>query len=683
MPTTDTLIPEISQSAPDSAIASHVVAHMSHQIRTPLNAIVGMSHLLAKTELTPLQRDYLAKITTAGHELLGLVTDILDYSKARAGTLLIDECDFDSAGLLESVTSAAASGAARKNVNLVVELDPQLPRRVRGDRLRLHQMLQSFVSSAIELSEGDDVVLSIEAMTQDANALTARFSVLARGDGPALAQPEEIDPFAPVPPGPHQLSQAARMGLVVCQRLAHLMGGAVLIENERGRGHRFSFTVRLGIVLAAPAFQAPALRGRRALVVDDSFDSRAVLSDMLIGMSVVVTEAQSGFEAIDELRRAADDGAPFDIVYLDWHMPGMDGFQTASRIRSLGLEHAPELLIVSASGRDEVMQKAAGLGIERVLLKPVLPSALFDATIQVLAGQQAEQPAPRLIRAAAPVAQPPAALEALRGARVLVVDDNEINQLVVGAILEEVGIDVTTAGDGRQALDELGHGAYHLVLMDLQMPVMDGLAATRELRAHGSRTPVVALTASASERDRQRCLAAGMDDVLGKPIDPQQLWQSLLQWIAPRTAAAPAASAAPHANQAASPLVGVPGVDMNAGLARLRGDQVLYRSLLARFVQQHGAAAAQIQDALANGAVGQAEFLAHKIRSVACNLGLSHVDASSMALEGALSTYEPPSVVQRRLGEFAESLEQTVVALARVLGLGAHASAGRQPRELA
>jgi two-component system sensor histidine kinase/response regulator len=639
-----------------------VLTHLSHQIRTPLNAILGMSHLLAKSELTPLQRDYLEKITSAGHELLGLVTDVLDYSKAQAGTLLIDECDFECAALLESVTAAATPAAARRKVGLIAQLDPQLPRKMRGDRLRLQQMLHNFVNCAIELSTGDDVVISVETVAVDANALTVRFAVFAHGDGVALLHPDELsDPFAPAQAGP--LSQPARLGLVVGRRLAQLMGGASLIESERGKGHLFSFTARLGIVAPAAAFEAPVLRGRRALVVDDSFDSRAALSDMLAGMSMAVTEARSGYEAIDELRRAADEGAPFDLVYLDWHMPGIDGFQTASRIRSLGLAQAPRLLIVTASGREEVMQRAEGLGIERVLLKPVLPSAVFDATIQVLAAGQAERPASRPVRPSAP-----AALQALCGARVLVVDDNDINQLVAAAILEEVGIDVATADDGRQALDESQRTAYDLVLMDVQMPVMDGLDATRELRARGSRIPVVALTASVSERDRQRCLEAGMDDVLAKPIEPEQLWHCLLRWVPAPAQAAPAWQEGDAA--AGDPaLPDVAGVDLRGGLARVRGDQALYRSLLERFVQQHAAAAAQIQEALANGAVARAEFLAHKIKSVACNLGLSHVDAKSTALEGALSAYEPPSIVQRRLGEFAESLEQTVAALARVLGI--------------
>jgi two-component system sensor histidine kinase/response regulator len=651
---------------------------MSHSIRTSLNAIVGVSHLLAKTELTPLQHDYLAKITSAGHELLGLVTDMLDYSKIEAGTLPLDECDFDPAALVESVSSAAAAGAASKKLRLIIELDPQLPRKLRGDRFRLRQMLLNFVNSAIELSTGGDVAISVETVTGDGAGMTARFVVTAPDEAVVQVQRDAlIDPFAPTEGGSVRLGQAARLGQATClglainQRLAALMGGAATVESERGKGNRFSFTARLGV--AAPAtYELPALPGCRALVVDDSFESRAALSDMLTGMSMFVTEARSGYDAVDELRRGAAEGMPFDIVYLDWHMPGMDGFETASRIRSLGLQHAPDLLIVSADGREEVMRRAAGLGIERVLLKPVLPSALFDATIQVLAARQAVRPASRPIRMPQAAARPPAALDALRGARVLVVDDNEINQLVASAILEEAGIDVTTTDDGRRALDELGRTAYDLVLMDLQMPVLDGLAATRELRSRGVRTPVVALTASASERDRQRCIEAGMNDVLTKPIDPEQLWQALLRWVCP-----PARSAdrrhAPGAPAAEPALPDVAGVDVEAGLARVRGDRALYRSLLARFVQQHAAAAAQIQDALAHGAVGQAEFLAHKTKSVAGNLGLLQVDAKSKALEGALSAYEPPLVVQRRLGEFAESLEQTIAGLARVLGVSSHA----------
>jgi two-component system sensor histidine kinase/response regulator len=640
-----------------------LLAQLSHEVRTPLNAIVGMSHLLAKTDLTPLQRDYLSRITSAGHELLGIVTDTLDYSKTQAGMLRIDECDFEAAALVDSVMAQAGPMAAERGLGLVVELDPGLPQKLRGDRLRLCQMLINFVNGAVEFADGGEIAISVQTVAQDSAGLTARFAV--RGTRMTMTDAERerlFDPFAAADDRVVRPNSRVRLGLALNQQLAQLMGGTVAVDDGV-----FCFTARLGIAAAMTFEIAPVLKGSRALVVDDSFEARAALSDMLGGMSLVVTEARSGYDAIDELRRAASAGTPFDLVYLDWQMPELDGLETAARIKALGLAHAPDLVIVSAYGREDVMRRAAGLGIERVLLKPVLPSTLFDTTTEVLARRHRVQPAVRQPRAAAPMAQPPAALEHLRGARVLVVDDNEINRLVATAILEETGVEVGTARHGREALDELARSPFDLVLMDLQMPLMDGLTATRELRARGVDVPVVAMTASAGERDRQRCLDAGMDDVLTKPIDPELLWHGLLRWIAPPAATPCALPVRPDTANTAAALSAMPGVDLEAGMARVRGDEALYRSLLARFVQQNAAVPGQIHDALANGSVGQAEWLAHKIRSVAGNLGLMQVDAKSTALEGALRSYAPPSVVQECLGELTTCVDQTVSGLRRVL----------------
>jgi CheY-like chemotaxis protein len=652
-----------TMSSPTASGCEPLLAQLTHEVRAPLNAIVGMSHLLAKTGLTPLQREYLARIASAGHELLGIVTDTLDYSKTQSGMLRIVDTDFDAAALIDSAIAGAAPAAADKRLGLVARLDPRLPRKLHGDRLRLCQMLLGFVNAALEFAPGGEIAISVDTVAREGAGLTARFAVCATRIDITPAERERLfDPFVDADDGAMRPTRRTRIALALNRQLARLMGGDVTVEAGA-----FSFTARLGIAEDATFEVTPTLKGARVLVVDDSFEARAALSDMLRGMSLLVTEARSGYDAIDDLRRAASDGNPIELVLLDWRMPDLDGFETAARIRALGLAQAPDVVIVSAYGGEEVMRRAAGLGVQGVLLKPVPPSALFDTTVEVLARRRRVPSAPRDVRAAAPVPRPAAAVAHLRGRRVLVVDDNDINRLVATAILEETGVEVETAGDGREALDRLARSPCDLVLMDLQMPEMDGLAATRELRARGVRTPVVAMTASAGERDRERCLRAGMDDVLTKPVEPELLWHCLLRWLAGPAVAHAAAHTRSGAQDAASPLAAVPGVDVAAGMARVRGDETLYRSLLARFVQQNAAVAGQIHDALANGAVGQAEWLAHKIRSVAGNLGLMQIDATSTALEGALRSYAPPSVVQQYLGELAASLEQTVSGLRRVL----------------
>jgi two-component system sensor histidine kinase/response regulator len=458
------------------------------------------------------------------------------------------------------------------------------------------------------------------------------------------------------------------LGLVISKRLAELMGGGIGVESTIGGGSRFWFTARLQSCAQRVFEVQPDLRGCRALVVDDSFEARAAVADMLTGMSLHVAEARDGFEAVDLVRHAALDGSPFDIVYVDCRMPGIDGFETAARLRALGLEQPPVLMMVSAYAREDMMQRAAGEGVDKVLVKPVRPSILFDATIEALARRRRVKAQERRPQTPPPPAEPPEELAALRGVRVLLVEDNEINQLVAKAILDEAGTEVDIAGNGSVAIDMCRAGRYDVVLMDVQMPVMDGLTATRELRAQGERLPIIAMTANAMERDRQLCLDAGMDDVLTKPVDPQLLWNRLLRWARPEGLASSEVTADATMPPREPEFGELSGVDVRAGLAHVRGDAVLYRTLLERFVQAQAQVPGQIRIALAHGDVAQAEMLGHTLKGVATNLGIARVALASDAFEHALRAYEPPVSVQARLEVLAAAMDEAVPVLSEALG---------------
>jgi two-component system, sensor histidine kinase and response regulator len=457
------------------------------------------------------------------------------------------------------------------------------------------------------------------------------------------------------------------------------MGGEVGVESELGKGSTFWFSARLGIGAAMRRQLVPSrdLRGRRALVVDDNDHARAVIMDMLEQMTFVASEVSSGPAAVDEVRKAAIEGQPYDVVYLDWRMPEMDGMDTARRIRSLGLAKPPILMMVTAYGREEMLKEARSIGIDNVLVKPVNASLLFDTTMSVLST------APR----AAPQRSAPSEIEAvqrrlsaIRGARVLLVEDNDINQQVARELLEDAGLVVEVADNGQVALDMVQRAFYDLVFMDMQMPLMDGITATREIRKIGwlGRLPIVAMTANAMEQDRRRCIEAGMNDAVIKPIDPNDLWDALLRWIRLGEAAPAAEPPARVGQPAAAAGLGatafaweIAGLDTTLGLSRMMGKKGLYLAMLRRYVAGQKDVCAQIHEALGMGDMPTAERLAHTTKGVSGNIGATAIQNLAAALEQSLREYHPPVDVQRRLFNLERPLAMLIEALEAQLAVEA------------
>lgn len=620
---------ELAENA--SEARSRFLANMSHEIRTPINAVLGFAYICQTLELPARGRNYIDKIHGAAESLLGVVNDILDFAKIEAGKLEMESIPFSLDEVLTRAYGMFEMKAREKGLELVIAPQSGIPDGLLGDPLRLGQVLINLMSNALKFTDQGEISLIVIPLESTADAVTLRFEL--RDTGPGMTPEQQAKLFTPFTQADSSVTRkfgGTGLGLAISKQLVQNMGGEIGVESEAGVGSCFSFSARFaisaGVAKRQPVYSP--LGGKRLLVVEDNLSMRILLEQMLQQLGCLVETVDSGEMAMRRLK----DAVHFDVILLDWYLPGSDGLETAHSIRAAG-SHMPIILITG--GELEVARAQANAGeIQAFLAKPVTRSTLFDTLLEVLSGQT-EQPlqAPRQVTA-----------PSLTGAHILLVDDNEFNRLVGCELVELTGATVDTVEDGAQAVDAAAGGTYDLVLMDLQMPVMDGYSAARIIRANWPHLPILALTAHAMIEEKERVLAAGMNDILTKPILPDILYAKLAHWLQGTGWQPPQLSeiaAVPiraiPLPQSMPPTAGSDVFDQAMALTLANGDAKRLARLLRLFCEYNSGTVAEIGAAFARDDLVTARRFAHSLRGGAGTVGLLELQAAAAAMEQTLA----------------------------------------------
>lgn len=649
-----------------SQAKSSFLSNMSHEIRTPMNAIIGLAHLIKRDPLTMRQEGQIDKLTEAAHHLLQIINDVLDLSKIEAGKMQIDRHDFEPAREIDRVCNIIGAEAAKKNLNLLVDID-HIPTVLRGDSVRFGQIMLNLMSNAVKFTEAGNIKIIARVIKQDQKQIRLRFVVSDTGIGMSKEQIKNLfQDFVQADGSMTRLYGGTGLGLAISYRLAKFLGGDIGVESEPGKGSRFWFELPFEISAAAPKNRIKSSKAVRVLVIDDMRDARDLMISMLSDFGIRSEAVSSGKEGLERVTQADQRMNPYRLVFVDLKMPVMDGIDTALMLQALELKTRPTVYLVTGYGNQISYEEAQRAGISRILIKPMTPSTLNDALMELLENEM-ESKRPSSIK------QLEERLKSYQQIRILIVEDNQINQEIVGQLLEPFEFKLQMAGNGQEAIQKITQDNFDLILMDIQMPVMDGLEATVFIRSlpGWEAVPILAMTANAFEEDRRKCIAAGMNDHLVKPVEPEMLYRCLIKWLPVRKSQPEKKvmlqgdsaidrrkhlAATPEERNRLKFLRQVDGLNVESGLKILGGDISLYLRLIQQFGRKCQVDASGILKQAKEKDYQHMIQKIHSIKGVAGNLGAMKIQEQAAELEQAVRNRTEKDPLEAQLNNFIEEI---------------------------